>query len=132
MPNDVIDNMNMLKENQEDTDSNDAKRVNRGKRSERVIQKDFRGLRRMCAGTDLEQGCLGSKDVMYHGSRVPPSATEKSNGTIVVEIKLLRQVSDTTRKQLNLLNKNKLNKGHHGSVYFTYSLYHGDMSSRAS
>ena len=80
MPNDVIDNMNMLKENQEDTDSNDAKRVNRGKRSERVIQKDFRGLRRTCCtGTDL-----------IHGSRVPPSAMdmEKSHGTIVVKIKL--------------------------------------------
>ena len=48
---------------------------------------------------------------------------EKSHGTIVVKIKPLRQVSDTTRKQLNLLNKNKLNKDHHGSVYFTYSLY---------
>ena len=77
----MIDNI-LLKENQEDTDTNNAKRVKREKRSERVIQKDFRGLRRTCCtGTDLKQR-LFSKDVMYHGSRVPPSAMEKSHQAI--------------------------------------------------
>ena len=91
--------------------------MKRGKRSERVIQKCFCELRRRTRDTETDlEGRLFSTTTKYHGSRVPPSAMDKSHGNIV-KIKPLRQVKTLTRKQLNLT------KRAHGSVYITRSLY---------